>query len=83
METNLSEQIASVSELLEYELRTDLEEIERLRNYKAVNHFFGPHSAIGSIMAMAPARTVKDFENRDRPAAGDSRVYRRRDRSRR
>ena len=49
---------------MEHELRTDLEDIERMRNYSAVNHFAGPHLRVSSTMAMAPTRTVKDFEDR-------------------
>jgi uncharacterized protein (DUF885 family) len=51
-------------ELLEYELRTSLEEMNRLRNYAVVNHFFGPHLGVFSILALAPAQTVKDYEDR-------------------
>jgi uncharacterized protein (DUF885 family) len=51
-------------ELLEYELRTSLEELNRLRNYEVVNHFFGPQLQIFSTLALAPAQTVKDFEDR-------------------
>ncbi len=60
----LNEQDRLSLELLDYELRTDTEEIERLRNYNVVNHFFGPHLGVGSMMAMAPTRTAKDFEDR-------------------
>ena len=51
-------------ELLEYELRTSLEELNRLRNYQVVNHFAGPHLYVFSTLALAPARTVKDYEDR-------------------
>ena len=61
---NLNETDRLSVELLDYELRTDLEESEKLRNYNAVNHFRGPHLSISSIMTMAPARTVKDYEDR-------------------
>src|SRR6478672_4187355 len=40
-------------ELLEYELRTSLEELNRLRNYEVVNHFFGPQLRVFSNTAMA------------------------------
>ena len=61
---NLTGQDRLSFELLEHEVRTDLEDIERMRNYSAVNHFAGPHLRVSSTMAMAPTRTVKDFEDR-------------------
>jgi uncharacterized protein (DUF885 family) len=61
---NLNEQDRLSVELLDYELRTWIEELDRMRNYIVVNHFIGPHLAVGSIMAMAPATTVKDYEDR-------------------
>lgn len=51
-------------ELLDYELATELERLERLRTFSAVNHFFGPHLLVPSTMAAMPANTVKDFEDR-------------------
>jgi uncharacterized protein (DUF885 family) len=51
-------------ELLDYELRTELERLERLRTFSVVNHFFGPHLYISSTMAAMPANTAKDFEDR-------------------
>jgi uncharacterized protein (DUF885 family) len=62
--SSLSEQDRLSVELLEYELRTDIEELQRLRNYYVVNHFAGPHLSIGSTLAKMPTRTVKDFEDR-------------------
>jgi uncharacterized protein (DUF885 family) len=51
-------------ELLEYELHTSLEELNRLRNYQVVNHFAGPQLYVFSTLALAPAQTVKDYEDR-------------------
>lgn len=61
---NLSPQDRLSVELLDYELQSDTEEIQRLRNYNVVNHFRGPHLVVASMFAMAPARNVKDFEDR-------------------
>jgi uncharacterized protein (DUF885 family) len=61
---NLDPQDRLSFELLEYDLRNSLEELTRLRNYEVVNHFFGPHLGIFSIIALAPAQTVKDYEDR-------------------
>jgi uncharacterized protein (DUF885 family) len=60
----LSEQDRLSVELLRYELNTSLEALDRLRNYGVVNHFFGPHLRVFSTMALAPTRTVKDYEDR-------------------
>lgn len=61
---NLDAQDRLSFELLDLEVRMGLEEIDRMRNYSVVNHFIGPHLRISSLMAMAPTRTVKDFEDR-------------------
>jgi uncharacterized protein (DUF885 family) len=61
---NLGVQDRLSVELLEHELASDIEETERLRNYNVVNHFRGPHLRVGSMLAMAPARNVKDFDDR-------------------
>ena len=51
-------------ELLEHELRSDLEKIERFRSFNIVNHLTGPHLFVFSTLAMAPANTTKDFQDR-------------------
>lgn len=51
-------------ELLDYELRSDIEETKRTRDFGVVNHFRGPHLGVFSIMEMAPSSTVKDYEDR-------------------
>lgn len=61
---NLNEQDRLSLELLEYEIRLELESHERLRGYNAVNHFRGPHLRVPTMMTMASTRTVKDFEDR-------------------
>ncbi len=60
----LSEQERLSVELLEYEIRTELERLDRTRTFSVVNHFFGPHLYVSSTMAAMPANTVKDFEDR-------------------
>jgi prolyl oligopeptidase len=49
--------------ILEWRLNDEIEELDTLGTYNSVNHFFGGHLNVFSTMALAPANTVKDYEN--------------------
>lgn len=62
--SQLNDQDRLSLELLEYDLGLELQQLERTRNFSAVNHFYGPHLRVPSAIALAPAATVKDLEDR-------------------
>ena len=50
-------------ELLDRQLNEKIEEVEIVSTFYSVNHLVGGHLNIFSTMAVAPASTVKDYEN--------------------
>jgi uncharacterized protein (DUF885 family) len=49
--------------LLDWQLKQEIEETETISTFFSVNHLVGGHLNIFSTMAVAPANTVKDYEN--------------------
>jgi uncharacterized protein (DUF885 family) len=49
--------------ILEWDLKTRIEEIDTIRTYNAINQFVGGQLNIFSTMSHAPASTVKDYED--------------------
>jgi uncharacterized protein (DUF885 family) len=49
--------------LLEWQLKQEIEEADIVSTYFSVNHLVGGHLNIFSTVAVAPANTVKDYEN--------------------
>jgi uncharacterized protein (DUF885 family) len=62
-ETPLKGQDRLSYRLLEWQLKQEIEEIDTVSTYFSVNHLVGGHLNIFSTMAVAPASTVKDYEN--------------------
>ena len=62
-ETTLRGQNRLSYRLLDWQLRQEIQEIETVSTYNAVSHMVGGHLAVFSTMAVAPAATVKDYEN--------------------
>ena len=50
-------------ELLDRQLKENIEQATTVSTFDAVNHLVGEHLNIFSTMAVAPANTVKDYEN--------------------
>lgn len=59
----LNEQDQLSVALFDYQTRQAIEQIDTIGSYNAVNHFFGPHLSVFTTMSLAPARTVRDYEN--------------------
>jgi uncharacterized protein (DUF885 family) len=49
--------------LLDWQLKQEMEETDTVSTFFSVNHLVGGHLNIFSTMAVAPANTVKDYEN--------------------
>jgi uncharacterized protein (DUF885 family) len=49
--------------LLDWQLKQEIEEADTISTFFSVNHLVGGHLNIFSTMAVAPANTVKDYEN--------------------
>ena len=49
--------------LLDWRLRDEIENADNISTFYSVNHLVGGHLNIFSAMAIAPANTVKDYEN--------------------
>jgi uncharacterized protein (DUF885 family) len=60
---NLNEQDRLSLEILDWQLKRSIENIDTIGPYNAVNHFFGRHLAAMSTLAIQDAKTVKDYEN--------------------
>jgi len=49
--------------ILDWTLDDEIARIDALGEYDSVNHFFGGHLNIFSTLAIAPANTVKDYQD--------------------
>jgi uncharacterized protein (DUF885 family) len=49
--------------ILEWDLKTRIDEIDTVRTYNAVNQFVGGQLKVFGTMSKAPANTVKDYED--------------------
>ena len=59
----LSQQDRLSVRLLDWELSERMEDIATFSTYNSVNHFRGGHLRVFSTIGLAPANTVKDYEN--------------------
>ncbi len=48
--------------ILEWDLKNEIEDMDTMGAYNAVNHFFGGHLTVFSTMSIAPAKTIPDYE---------------------
>jgi uncharacterized protein (DUF885 family) len=62
-ETGLSARDRLSYELLNRQLKEAIEQDAKISTFNAVNHMVGGHLNIFSTMAVAPANTVKDYQN--------------------
>ncbi len=62
-ETGLSARDRLSYELLDRQLKVAIEEDATISSFFSVNHLVGGHLQIFSTLAVAPANTVKDYEN--------------------
>jgi prolyl oligopeptidase len=62
-ETGLAARDRLSYELLDRELKERIEDAQTISTFFTVNHMVGEHLDIFSTMAVAPANTVKDYEN--------------------
>lgn len=49
--------------ILDWTLNNEIQRIDTLGEYDSVNHFFGGHLNIFSTISIAPANTVKDYQD--------------------
>ncbi len=62
-ETGLAARDRLSYELLDRQLNESIEQYAKISTFFTVNHLVGGHLSIFSTMAVAPANTVKDYEN--------------------
>jgi uncharacterized protein (DUF885 family) len=62
-ETGLAARDRLSYELLDRQLKEKIEEADTISTFFSVNHLVGEHLSIFSTTAVAPANTVKDYEN--------------------